>query len=248
MMTKSHAMAVISGIAYKGEKTAAKAFKDIGYPNHKYISKKGAQCHVVWNSKEVVVAFRGTEPKQTSDIKADLNIVQQQSNSEGDVHGGFKTEIDKVWVTLVNILKKRDSKLPVFVTGHSLGGAMATICCSRLEDEYNELCCFLYTYGSPRVGDKEFVEGLCVPHMRFQNNNDVVCKIPFWVMGYRHHGTNQYINYYGNIRKMGFWQRLKDSWRSRIRALLKGQPFDGVYDHSIDEYIRKLKNVVLDNN
>ena len=67
-------------------------------------------------------------------------------------------------------------------------------------------------------------------------------------MGYRHHGTNQYINYYGNIRKMGFWQRLKDSWRGRIRALLKGQPFDGVYDHSIDEYIRKLKNVVLDNN
>ena len=153
----------------------------------------------------------------------------------------FKAEIDKVWVTLVNILKKRNSKLPVFVTGHSLGGAMATICCSRLEDEFNdELCLFLYTYGSPRVGDKKFVDGLCVPHVRFQNNNDVVCKIPFWVMGYRHHGDLQYINYYGNIRKMSWWQRFKDSWRGRGKALKKFQLFDGMYDHSITGYADKL--------
>ena len=36
-----------------------------------------------------------------------------------------------------------------------------------------------------------------VKHWRFVNNNDIVTKVPFWFMGYRHHGTEWYINYYG---------------------------------------------------
>ena len=60
-----------------------------------------------------------------------------------------------------------------------------------------------------------------------------------------HHGNLVYINHYGNIRKMSTWQRIKDKWRGRIRAFKKGQPFDGVFDHSMNLYNEKVNNVYL---
>ena len=61
------------------------------------------------------------------------------------------------------------------------------------------------------VGGKEWFEYGCdVEHYRFQNNNDVVPSVPLWLMGYiRYHGELQYINYYGNIRKLTSWINLK---------------------------------------
>ena len=69
--------------------------------------------------------------------------------------------------------------------------------------------------------------------------------VPLWLMGYRHHGTVQYINYYGRIRKLTFWQKVKDSLRGRWKALTKFQMFDGIYmDHDIaGGYADKLKEL-----
>ena len=103
---------------------------------------------------------------------------------------------------------------------------MATLCASRLEEREP----ILYTYGSPRVGGKEFCDGMQVTHYRFVNNNDVVTGVPFWLMGYRHHGDLQYINYYGNIRKMSCVQRFKDLGEVEVKPQ-KFQLFDGMYDH-----------------
>ena len=63
-------------------------------------------------------------------------------------------------------------------------------------------------------------------------------QVPFWLMGYRHHGDLQYINYYGNIRKMS-WCKVQRSWRGRGKVK-KFQLFDGMYDHSITGYADKL--------
>ena len=63
-------------------------------------------------------------------------------------------------------------------------------------------------------------------------------------MGYRHHGELQYINYYGNIRKLTPWQKFKDSMRGRGKALKKFQLFDGIFDHSIGLYCDKLKKLL----
>ena len=50
------------------------------------------------------------------------------------------------------------------------------------------------------------------------------------------------MNFYGNVRKMTKWQRFKDGWRGRLQALKKRVPFDGFYDHSMNEYCRFLKD------
>jgi hypothetical protein len=102
----------------------------------------------------------------------------------------------------------------------------------------------LYTYGSPRVGGWSFNKvwnDNKIEAYRFRNNNDVVPGVPFAIMGYKHVGELCYINHYGNIRKMTYWQRLKDKLRGRWRALQKGQPFDGVFDHSITLYSKKIE-------
>ena len=117
---------------------------------------------------------------------------------------------------------------------------MATICAKRLQEEKIEVQC-LYTYGSPRVGDRKWVKSLQIPHYRFQNNNDVVCKVPFWIMGYRHHGKNVYIGYNGKIAKMNRWRRFIDSMRGRLKAWSKKQFFDGIYDHDITTYTKRVK-------
>ena len=44
---------------------------------------------------------------------------------------------------------------------------------------------------------------------------------------------------------MSWWQRFKDQWRGRKAAGKKGETFDGVRDHDINAYARKLTDVVL---
>jgi len=227
-----HRMARAASAAYLDGKEGKKVFAELGYLKHKFIEDNGAQVHVAWNAEEFLIAFRGTEPDEFSDIKADLNALPDRGQSGGWVHNGFQEEVNKLWDNLQPLLVNAEGK-KMFITGHSLGGAMATIAASRLKDQ----CTALYTYGSPRVGTRSFVKSFNVPHYRHVNNNDIVTGVPFAFLGYRHHGTLRYINFYGNIRKMTPWQRMKDKFRGRWRALKKGQPFDGAFDHGMNYYV-----------
>lgn len=227
-------MARMAGIAYLDQEEAYAKYQELGYDNHVFIDDDGAQCHAVWNDEEFVLCFRGTEPDEFSDIKADLNAWPDKAqNGHGLVHNGFQEEVNKVWNEIQFILKYSEGKT-FYVCGHSLGGAMATIATSRLSDRVDAL----YTYGSPRVGTRKFVKSFNTPHYRHVNNNDLVCSVPFAILGYRHHCPPRYINYYGQIRKMTPWQRFKDQWRGRWQALKKKMPFDGAYDHSMTHYIK----------
>ena len=67
---------------------------------------------------------------------------------------------------------------------HSLGAALATICASRLDAHE------LYTFGSPRVGNRAFVKEMKndgIQHYRFVNNNDIVTGVPFPLRVYINH-------------------------------------------------------------
>ena len=231
---KSHKMAIMAQLAYKS-KEAWMDFKEMGYPYHRFYNVHGAQVHVVWNQGEMVICFRGTEPSEFSDITADLNAFPDRAQVGGWVHNGFQNELEKVWPQVNELVKDKGKKKKLYICGHSLGGAMATVCASRLKP------LALFTYGSPRVGTRKFVRNITCEHHRHVNNNDIVTKVPFAIMGYKHHGSLCYINFYGNIRKMTKWQRFKDGWRGRVAAWKKKQPFDGARDHGMQNYVKYLE-------
>ena len=224
----------IAAITYDDPKTAKTKFNAIGCTIVEFFDIDNAQAYLLKNNDGIhVLSFRGTEVTEPSDILADLKAGKNIEPVGGKIHVGFKGEINKLWPTIQKSVANINS---LYVTGHSLGAAMATIAAGRMQSKVLALV----TFGSPRVGNKQYVNSLTVTHYRVQNNCDDVTKVPFLLMGFAHHGTHKYLNYYGAFRTLTPWQQVKDMVRSRAKAYTKGQKFLGAYDHMRDNYIAKL--------
>ena len=225
----------ISAITYDNPKDSKNKFKSFGFDIVEFFDIDGAQAYLLKDMNGIhVLSFRGTEVTQKSDVLADLKAGKNLEACGGKVHVGFKGEINKVWPAIEKAITNIDT---LYITGHSLGAAMATIAASRMQSKVTALI----TFGSPRVGNQEFVSSLSVTHYRVQNNCDDVTKVPFRLAGFRHHGTHKYMNFHGEFRDLTPWQRVKDMVRSRLRARAKGQKFIGVFDHLMANYISKLE-------
>mgnify|MGYP000079310790 CR=1 FL=1 len=208
-------------------------YKKLGYTNCKFIEHDGAQAYIVSNTKHITICFRGTEPKEFNDIKADLNFLWSKG-----FHKGFYKEFLKLQKSIeleLDRIQKRKAK-PIHIVGHSLGGGIATVAAYHISGVEE-----VVTFGSPRATTWWKQRSCPILLTRVVNNNDVVPRVPFAILGFKHAGKLQYINYYGNWRPLTPWQRFKDQWRSRVRAFKKGVPFDGLYDHSMVQYNRYLK-------
>ncbi|MAV94710.1 MAG: lipase [Euryarchaeota archaeon] len=236
--------AELSRVAYFTEYHATRLAKRLGFTTVEYYNIDGAEAYRFMNKRDIVFACRGTQPKQYNDIKADARAFPVVAETIGRVHGGFKGEVDKLWDKIQEDIIREQAKRDVWFTGHSLGAAMSTILASRCRGETTIVNPQeLFTFGSPRVGWASYINNFPFKHYRFVNNADIVCRVPFYIMGYRHHGECQYFNHYGNLRNLTGWQRTKDTWRGIFRGLAKGK-FDSVADHNIKQYILHIKKMV----
>ncbi len=202
----------------------------------KLIAINNAECLIVTLQKQLWIAFRGTQPTQLNDIKADLDLFKEKSESAGEVHGGFKQEVDELWEEVLKELNHNETlknSRDVYFCGHSLGGAMATIAAARYTETKE-----LFTFGSPRVGGKTFVNTCVVPHYRFVNNNDLVPKVPPSILGFKHDGFEMYFNSNSKLA-LGytFWQDMWDLVKGFVSAWSKFKFFDGLTDHGMEGYI-----------
>lgn len=153
------------------------SLKQIGWELVKTISVNATQAYVACNDDFAVLAFRGTEANRIKDIKADVKATQTTCPTGGRVHSGFKEQYDDVAYEVERALDdERVKGKPLFVTGHSLGGAVATIATRRLPADRQLAAC--YTYGSPRVGTEEWVGQIKTPIYRIVNSADPVPLVP----------------------------------------------------------------------
>ncbi len=114
----------------------------------------------------------------------------------GRVHGGFAGAFERVKGLTLTAIGGSGSGRKVFVTGHSLGAALATLAAS-LAPEVR-----LVTFGSPRVGDSAFTS-LIAPgrHIRFVDYLDVVTRLPpDQALNFVHAGGGHFIDRDGTIQ------------------------------------------------
>lgn len=137
----------------------------------------GTQALLLSSHKHLTLAFRGTEATSLQDIKTDLKAEITECPSGGSLHSGFIEAFDLVEQEILNDLNKHnDKEKPLFLTGHSLGGALATIAAKRLQQHYNIAAC--YTFGSPRVGNIKWFNRVKTPVYRVVNASDCVTMLP----------------------------------------------------------------------
>lgn len=89
--------------------------------------------------------------------------------------------------SIIQGLRALHRNAPIYVTGHSLGGAIATLAVPDLKEIFGNIHTLL-TFGEPRVGNTEFskfypsvIKGLRVVHYA-----DIVPHIPPASFGFLH--------------------------------------------------------------
>ncbi len=236
---RSLLFAELSMLSYLPDDEAQPMFSDVGFTSVVYIEHDGAQAYELGTDTDMVVVCRGTEPNEWNDIKADANALTDVAETVGRVHRGFKREVDDIWPEIAAALdgETRD----VWFCGHSLGGAMATICAGRSEfSDTATTARGVYSFGSPRVGTKRYIQHASVPHIRWINNNDIVTRVPPRLLGYGHTGTQMYLDRNGEPRYLTKRVRGRDRWAGFVDGL-KQRKFDHFSDHGIAEYVAHIR-------
>ena len=245
-LQRSLLFAELAMISYNDEDEARRACQIIGLADVTFYNRDGSQAYRFRNDYDCVIACRGTEPNEWNDIRADANAASVLAETAGRVHRGFKTEVDDLWPMLETALISNQQ--PLWFCGHSLGGAMATICAGRcflshIESNPEQL----FSYGSPRVGDKRYINFVKLDHYRYVNNNDIVTRVPPVFMGYRHSGSEVYLNRDGKIGQLSHISKRRDRWKGFLRGLRRWK-IDHFADHSIHKYIDAIVAAVDEEN
>ena len=200
-----------------------------------FLGSGSTECFVAHNRDFVIVAFRGTEVRRQpgvsglenilADFLVDAQCILVESGQKGKVHKGFKEALDRIWhpqdqqslkACLDRIREEGSSRQTFWLTGHSSGAAFATLAAYRYGHAQG-----VYTFGSPRVGDKYFAADFTTSAYRFVNNNDFITRLPpsGW---YEHVGVLKYIDRTGTLRdSLGLWERLGDGLRGTFDRLLE---------------------------
>lgn len=240
---RSAFFARLAHIAYEEPGIAIPAFYNFGF-NSEYIAKEDAELYVLQSKTDIIVTCRGSQPKQLRDIRTDLQAWPRSNpnSPQGLIHFGFNKYVNKVWREVAAIIIASPSK-SVWFTGHSLGAAMASI--MAIYCQVNPILSDpvgLFTFGSPKTGTKDFVkQAKGIYHERWVNNIDIVTRVPFGLLGYRHFGTEMYLNHWGNYRKVTKWQKIKDRWRGFFVGL-KNKRANHFRNHTMENYLANIES------
>jgi triacylglycerol lipase len=176
---------------------------------------------------DVYVTFRGTETPEDWLVNVAVRQVAQQQ-SWGNVEDGFSSVYRQCSPTILDAIR-RASPARVIVTGHSLGGALATLCAADIKGVLG-LATILYTFASPRVGDPAFAHRFnaeCPETWRVANTEDLITNVPPATssLDTRHRGLlDQLLHALDRLPMLSSWVRRRLGWTQGWRA-------GAVYEH-----------------
>ena len=266
---KAYLLALASKLAYKEGRSIENACKDFGFKRSRFIESKSTSTEgfVASTDEFIIVAFRGTQ--QWKDWLTDAKFIHTDGPL-GECHAGFTMSYRSVANDLEDAIsdcRAKSRQAPprgygtmkglyenvhpqsIWFTGHSLGGAIATVAAGHRVEQ-----CLpvdgLYTYGSPRVFDWDtavkFDQSAGSRTFRFVNNCDLVTRLPQRLMGYRHVGDLKYFDEKGNLKEdPSWWDRFLDRWQGRFEDFMEKGPA-AIKDHDIDDYISRAQKACKD--
>ena len=167
-------------------------------------------CYQIRTYKDTLtIIFRGSDSKKDWNFNLDFCkkvIPYGNTKSKIKIHSGFlnayksKNVRNKIREFVTDKIKK------IKLTGHSYGAALAIICAIDLQYNFSDIDYVVIVFGCPKVGNKYFVESYnrrIFKTLRVETPGDIVPKLPFAFMGYKHVGArlnigqNHILNFIG---------------------------------------------------
>lgn len=192
---------------------------------NKMLSESSVFGLVAWNAatKTAIVAVRGTQTIWDWLADVDAAPVPYLPNlGAGLVHMGFQLVYEHIRASIANLLRTNCPGVQtIWVTGHSLGGALAVLCAFDILKNLNlGPVPQLYTFAGPRTGAPDFAANFnaAIPVCnRIVNFMDVVPQVPVPPL-YEHVGQEQLVQ--GGFR-----------------------PLDVAYAHDLTTYLAGLQKL-----
>ena len=215
-------------------------------------------CLIVEMSDSIIIAFRGTDSIRDwiTDARFLRKLLVEEANGDRcEVHAGFLDAYESI----VNALSDRLRAIvvgdrPVFITGHSLGGALAVLCALELKHQKFNIA-QVYTFGQPRVGNAAFARlcdwTLAGNYFRVVYQEDIVPRVPHlptFTDSYRHAGMENIFPSSGAayVASPSLWRLLaSDAWgiyRAFTISKFAGA-IDPVMDHKMKNYLTALEGL-----
>jgi len=234
----------LSQSAYRSEQRAGDDAAALGLGEFRFYSGQSTQAFTATDADHVHLAFRGTEATNPVDWAKDAQFRPTTGEFGAKVHSGFRSALDEVWSDISPVITAANK--PAFVTGHSLGAALAALAGARLS-EAGLAVAGVYTFGQPRTGLKDFRTAydakLGDVTLRFVNHIDLVTRVPLLIQGYRHVGARMYFDGSGNFHpNASAWEVAKEDLAFRLTHFGRIKAA-GLTPHEISAYVRLVDTI-----
>ena len=192
-------LALCASAAYAEPEEADRIFGAAGFDPVISVKAGGTEAYLARHQNGgrplSVLSFRGTDGGQDLLMDAKVLPVTVPWRPTCRAHRGFLMALEAVWCDLVYHLGPSQPEV-LYITGHSLGGALAMLAAHRLTQQ--EGCpppTAVYTIGCPRIGNRALVQSISesVQAYRVVWAGDTVSRMPPWYFGYRHVGEEWWL-------------------------------------------------------
>lgn len=213
----AHVMATCAAYAYAGPEVVSMIMARLGLENNlcravgmsvdAMLLRSTAFVIQSGSGRVAILCYRGTEPLNLINwlVNLDLDPERMSYRTGGPcttVHGGFYRNTRATRYEVMNLLGDMGDDLEaLYITGHSLGGAMAALMGvmiryeRRYRNEFADRLRAVYTFGQPMIGDPAFADSCQTDEflgqkvIRYVYDNDIVPHLPPAASGpYQHFG------------------------------------------------------------
>lgn len=152
------------------------------FEGNAYLDAKELFGFLLESDKAAILALRGSGSafNWINDMIA-YQVKFTPVKAGGQTHCGFTNTYMSARERIFELLDKLPADKPLFITGHSLGGALATLAALDIAANRGPDGLIVYTFASPRVGDPQFARtyNRLVPNtFRLHNEHDIVPRLP----------------------------------------------------------------------